>query len=116
MALRFDGEDEVDRVAGYGKVLISRWTILMALVVGMIFGIEALVNWLLGHSLSRHDAIEFFAVIMLLSIVSLIGEGLIEPLYKEFSLRTKEIDGKLNEVIEKLGEIEERIGRIEPGP
>jgi hypothetical protein len=113
MALQFNDEDEVDR-AVYSKKFIPLKTIFLALFVSMVFGIEALVNWLLGHRLSRHDATWFFEGIMLLSTASLIGEGLIEPWYKEFSLRTKEIDGKLNEVIERLSDIEKRIGRIEP--
>lgn len=129
MALRFQKKDDVDR-----EVSERRRDPLWGIVIGgaLYLSIRALLGWIgwgKGESLKSYgeDVVWLIAIGFLFWLVS--------PLYYEFRIRTKEIDGKVsaieaavnthregqrsetepfnaNKVMEKLAAIEERLNEL----
>ena len=125
MALRFQGNDEVDRQAKE-----ERATGVLVFLVVLLAVICGAVDWFSGKSLASYEE----------ELAFYIGLGFLfwflTPFYYEFRIRTKEIDGKVSaieeavtsakedraELLERLAAIEAKLddiqrdagGRIEP--
>jgi hypothetical protein len=125
MALRFQGNDEVDRQAKE-----ERATGVLVFLVVLLAVISGAVDWLSGKSLASYEE----------ELAFYIGLGFLfwflTPFYYEFRIRTKEIGGKVSaieeavtsakedraELLARLAAIESKLddiqrdagGRIEP--
>jgi hypothetical protein len=115
MALRFQGNDEVDRAAKE-----ERHTGGLAVLLVLYALIDGAFSWFRGESLASYGK----------NLAWLVGFGFVywvaAPFYYEFRIRTKEIDGKLSaieatviaskeghsELLEKLTAIEEKLEEL----
>lgn len=114
MVLRFqDKDEEVDRAAKRERRSIVVFVGIGALVMG-------LWSWLSGDSLHSYGEFLAFAAVCLWAL------WMVSPIYYEFQIRTKEIDGKVSaieaesraakeeraDLLEKLTAIEEKLDAI----
>ena len=90
MGLRFQGNDEVDRQAKH-----ERATGVWVLLIVLLGAVSGAVDWFSGKSLASYkEELGFYIVFGFLS-------WLFSPLYYDFRIRSKEIDGKVS-AIEKV--------------
>lgn len=111
MSLRFQDEDEVDRRVSETK-RTTFWLIAAILLLAAVwYGLDA---WSRGASLGKF-------VIELGGLIAVCWVGWVSyPIYLEFRIRTKEIDGKIsaaeaamNETNERYLELLHRLAAIE---
>jgi hypothetical protein len=99
MSLRFQREDDVDCEVKEGRRR-TPWIILFFIV--LFAAVSGLGDWLSGQSLKSFGE----------EIVGAIGFGfvwwLVDPIYEEFRVRTKEIDGKVSAIESSMVESKER--------
>ncbi len=104
MSLRFQEKDEVDReVEDNKRSGVAFWLIIVIPFAALVC-IGALVEWLLGHRSSSHEAVIGLVVLVASLAPCIVGEYLIAPVYKEFRTRTKEIDGKVSAIESSMNE------------
>jgi hypothetical protein len=120
MMLRYQNKDEVDQEVEAQTRSSAAFWLIMGVLFAVLAGVWVLVKWLLGHPLSSHEVAIVVIGSLSVPIISLAGEYMIAPVYKEFRIRTKEIDGKLsavesviNESKERNSELLERLAAIE---
>lgn len=125
MALRFNKKDEVDEEVKENR---KSEGITLAVLYGFSFVVMALIagifDWLTGRTIKVYAQEAGFIFAML--ALPVIGQMVLIPLYNEFRLRSKEIDGKVSaiesamnsskkdhaEIIERLAAIEETLDKI----
>jgi hypothetical protein len=99
MSLRFQKEDDVDREVKEER-RTTPWLYLFCIVFfAVVFG---LFDWLGGQSLKSFWE-ELGGLIVVCWFI-----WLVSPIYEEFRIRTKEIDGKVSTIESTINESKER--------
>lgn len=122
MALRFQAKDEIDKkVEESGGLWRFFWGVVFV-VIAVATGISALFT---GKTLKEYgqDIGIWLACVLLVAFI----QQILSPLYEEFSLRTKEINGRVSaieeavnaskksqaELLDRLTAIEEKLTEIQ---
>lgn len=99
MLLRFQEDDEADRETAKKR---TRALYFIAFFLILYLAVCGLGDWLAGQSLKSFA--EAFGGLI---VICCLG-GLIYPVYHEFRIRTKEIDGKISAIESAIYESKER--------
>jgi hypothetical protein len=100
MSLRFQKEDEADKEVKRNPFLGTLHVFIYGLSFLCIALVSAVFAWLSGETLKSYGRGIFIYVLFL--IAGAVVEGLLSPIYEEFRIRTKEIDGKVSAIEEAV--------------
>jgi hypothetical protein len=97
MALRFDKNDEVDEEVKKNRRFGARISVfLYGLIIVFFAVLIGISDWLSGKSLKSYG--QEVGVLLAVFFAAALAEWILSPLYEEFRLRTKEIDGKVSAI------------------